>query len=69
MQHDNTRNCVFTVQHILHHISQCMTLFPGDIVITGTPKGIAPMKPGDVVEVEVEGVGRLRNMVEAAEPA
>jgi 2-keto-4-pentenoate hydratase/2-oxohepta-3-ene-1,7-dioic acid hydratase in catechol pathway len=69
MQHDNTSNCVFTVQHILSHICQCMTLYPGDIVITGTPKGIAPMKPGDVVEVEVEGVGRLRNMVKAAEPA
>jgi 2-keto-4-pentenoate hydratase/2-oxohepta-3-ene-1,7-dioic acid hydratase in catechol pathway len=69
MQHDNTSNCVFTVQHILYHICQCMTLYPGDIVITGTPKGIAPMKPGDVVEVEVEGVGRLRNMVKAAEPA
>jgi len=63
MQHDNTRNCVFTVQHILSYLSQCMTLFPGDIVIMGTPKGIAPMKPGDVVEVEVEGVGRLRNTV------
>jgi len=63
MQHDNTRNCVFTVQHILSYLSQCMTLFPGDIVSMGTPKGIAPMKPGDVVEVEVEGVGRLRNTV------
>jgi len=63
MQHDNTKNCVFTVQHILSYLSQCMTLFPGDIVIMGTPKGIAPMKPGDVVEVEVEGVGRLRNTV------
>ena len=38
-------------------------LYPGDIVSMGTPKGIAPMKPGDVVEVEVEGVGRLRNTV------
>jgi len=63
MQHDNTKNCVFTVQHILSYLSQVMTLFPGDIVIMGTPKGIAPMKPGDVVEVEVEGVGRLRNTV------
>lgn len=61
MQHDNTSNSVFSVEQILHYLSQCMTLYPGDVVITGTPKGIAPMKPGDVVEVEVEGVRRLRN--------
>ena len=69
MQHDNTKNCIFSVQHILHYVSQCMTLYPGDIVITGTPKGVAPMKPGDVVEVEVEGIGRLRNTVKATEAA
>jgi 2-keto-4-pentenoate hydratase/2-oxohepta-3-ene-1,7-dioic acid hydratase in catechol pathway len=63
MQHDNTSNSVFSVEQILHYLSECMTLYPGDVVITGTPKGIAPMKPGDVVEVEVEGVGRLRNTV------
>jgi 2-keto-4-pentenoate hydratase/2-oxohepta-3-ene-1,7-dioic acid hydratase in catechol pathway len=63
MQYDNTKNCVFTIQEILHYLSQCMTLYPGDIVSTGTPKGIAPMKPGDIVEVEVEGVGRLKNTV------
>jgi 2-keto-4-pentenoate hydratase/2-oxohepta-3-ene-1,7-dioic acid hydratase in catechol pathway len=67
MQHDNTKNWVFSIQHILHYVSQCMTLYPGDIVTTGTPKGIAPMKPGDVVEVEVEGIGRLRNTVKGAE--
>ena len=63
VQHDNTRNCVFSTQQILSYLSQCMTLYPGDIVSTGTPKGIAPMKPGDIVEVEVEGIGRLRNTV------
>jgi 2-keto-4-pentenoate hydratase/2-oxohepta-3-ene-1,7-dioic acid hydratase in catechol pathway len=41
-----------------------MTLIPGDIVTTGTPKGIAPMQPGDTVEVEIEGIGRLRNKVQ-----
>jgi len=40
-----------------------MTLYSGDIVSTGTPEGIASMRPGDVVEVEVEGVGMLRNTV------
>jgi len=63
VQHDNTKNCVFGAQHILSYLSHCMTLYPGDIVATGTPRGIAPMKPGDVVEVEVAGVGRLRNKV------
>jgi 2-keto-4-pentenoate hydratase/2-oxohepta-3-ene-1,7-dioic acid hydratase in catechol pathway len=63
MQHDNTKNSVFSVQQILNYLSQCMTLYQGDVVITGTPKGIGPMKPGNVVEVEVEGVGRLRNTV------
>jgi len=64
MQSDNTKNCVFSVQKILHYLSTCMTLYPGDIVATGTPKGIAPMQPGDVVEVEIEGLGKLRNRVE-----
>jgi 2-keto-4-pentenoate hydratase/2-oxohepta-3-ene-1,7-dioic acid hydratase in catechol pathway len=63
VQHDNTRNCVFSIQEVLHYLSQRMTLCPGDIVAMGTPSGIVPMKPGDVVEVEVEGIGRLRNTV------
>jgi len=67
MQHDNTKNWVFSIQQILHYASQCMTLYPGDILTTGTPKGTAPMKPDDVVEVEIEGIGKLRNMVKAAE--
>jgi len=69
MQHDNTKNCVFSVRYLLHYLSQCMTLYPGDIVSTGTPRGVAPMKPGDMVEVEVEGIGRLRNTVKAADKA
>ena len=66
-QQDNTQNCVFSVQQVLSYISNYMTLFPGDVVITGTPKGIAPMKPGDTVEVEVEGIGTLRNTVQSEE--
>ncbi len=69
VQHDNTKNCVFSIQQILHYLSQCMTLYPGHVIITGTPKGIAPMKAGDVVEVEVEGVGKIRNTVKAVDPA
>jgi 2-keto-4-pentenoate hydratase/2-oxohepta-3-ene-1,7-dioic acid hydratase in catechol pathway len=63
VQHDTTRNSVFSIQHILHYLSQCMTLCPGDVVATGTPQGIGPMKPGDMVEVEVSGIGKLRNIV------
>jgi 2-keto-4-pentenoate hydratase/2-oxohepta-3-ene-1,7-dioic acid hydratase in catechol pathway len=68
-QNDNTRNCVFKVSRLLSYLSQCLTLFAGDIVITGTPKGIAPMRPGDLVEVEVEGIGRLANRIVAQDAA
>jgi 2-keto-4-pentenoate hydratase/2-oxohepta-3-ene-1,7-dioic acid hydratase in catechol pathway len=61
VQHDTTRNSVFSIQHILHYLSPCMTLCPGDVVATGTAQGIGPMKPGDIVEVS--GIGKLRNIV------
>ena len=63
MQEDNTANCIFRVEYILHYLSRIMTLCPGDIVSTGTPQGIAAIQPGDVVVVEVEGIGRLKNPV------
>ncbi len=66
MQDDNTANCVFSPGSILSFVSRHMTLLPGDVVITGTPKGIAPMEVGDLVEVEVEGVGKLSNRLTAA---
>lgn len=65
-QDDTTANCVFDVKYILSYVSRFMTLLPGDVVITGTPKGIGPMKPGDRVEVEVEGVGILTNTVKSS---
>jgi 2-keto-4-pentenoate hydratase/2-oxohepta-3-ene-1,7-dioic acid hydratase in catechol pathway len=67
MQQDNTKNCVFSVSKILSFITRHITLYPGDVVITGTPKGIAPMKPGDVVEVTIEGIGKLTNPVSGAD--
>lgn len=66
MQQDNTQNCVFSVSRILSFITRHITLYPGDVVITGTPKGIAPMKSGDVVEVTIEGIGNLKNPVVGA---
>lgn len=58
---------VFSVDVILHWISQVMTLEPGDLIATGTPSGIGPLAPGDVVEVIVSGIGTLRNPVAARE--
>jgi 2-keto-4-pentenoate hydratase/2-oxohepta-3-ene-1,7-dioic acid hydratase in catechol pathway len=48
------------------YVSRFMTLLPGDVAITGTPKGIGPMKPGDRVEMEVEGAGILTNTVRSS---
>jgi 2-keto-4-pentenoate hydratase/2-oxohepta-3-ene-1,7-dioic acid hydratase in catechol pathway len=65
VQEGHTRNLVFSVPFLIHYLSQCMTLFPGDIISTGTPKGIGAIKPGDVVEVSIEGIGTLRNPLQA----
>ena len=62
-QSSNTSNLIFNVEKLVSFISKVMTLFPGDIIATGTPSGIGPMKRGDKVEVVVEKVGRLRNFV------
>jgi len=67
-QHGNTADLMFPVAHLVSFISHVMTLEPGDVIATGTPAGIAPVEVGDVVEVEVEGVGVLRNPVAASEP-
>jgi len=54
---------IFDVPTLVSYVSKVMTLMPGDVVTTGTPSGVGPMKPGDVVEVDIEGIGRLRNRV------
>jgi 2-keto-4-pentenoate hydratase/2-oxohepta-3-ene-1,7-dioic acid hydratase in catechol pathway len=64
VQEDNTENMVYSVNQVLCFLSKFMTLMPGDLVITGTPGGIGPVNPGDTVEVEIEGIGRLTNPVE-----
>ncbi len=69
MQDGRTQDMVFTVAFLISYISQCMTLLPGDLISTGTPKGVGPIIPGDVVEVEIEGIGTLRNPVRAATSA
>jgi 2-keto-4-pentenoate hydratase/2-oxohepta-3-ene-1,7-dioic acid hydratase in catechol pathway len=62
-QHGTTRDFIFALDVVIRHISQCMTLLPGDLISTGTPAGVGPLVTGDVVEVRVEGVGTLRNPV------
>ena len=54
---------VFSIPMLLSYVSHVMTLEPGDLVATGTPSGVAPLKAGDVVEVEIEGVSRVSNPV------
>ena len=64
-QDGRTRDQVFPVPVLLAFISAGMTLEPGDVVTTGTPAGVGPIRAGDTVEIEVEGVGVLRNEVRA----
>ncbi|MES2125149.1 MAG: fumarylacetoacetate hydrolase family protein [Gemmatimonadota bacterium] len=54
---------IFSIPVLVAYISGIMTLEPGDVILTGTPAGVGPLAPGDVVEVEVAGVGVLRNSV------
>ncbi len=60
-QNGNTSMMIHSIDKLLCVMSECMTLLPGDLIATGTPAGIGPMKKGDTVEVEIEGVGILRN--------
>ncbi len=62
-QDGTTRKMIFDVYTLIEFISSIMTLFPGDIITTGTPPGVGPLKPGDIVEVEIEGIGTLGNKV------
>jgi 2-keto-4-pentenoate hydratase/2-oxohepta-3-ene-1,7-dioic acid hydratase in catechol pathway len=62
-QHASTTDMVFGVATLIEYITSFMTLLPGDAIMTGTPDGVAKLSPGDVVEVEVEGVGALANPV------
>jgi len=70
MQSSNTEQLIFNVANLVQLISEAITLAPGDMIVTGTPSGIghmrAPkvyMKPGDIVEVQIQGIGTLRNSV------
>ncbi|HEX6244858.1 MAG TPA: fumarylacetoacetate hydrolase family protein [Polyangiales bacterium] len=64
-QHGHARDMVFPIAQLIAFISSVMTLEPGDLIATGTPEGVGPLAPRDVVEVEVSGVGTLINVIEA----
>ena len=72
LQDARTSALIFPVPELVAYVSRALTLEPGDLILTGTPEGVGyfrepkvPLAPGDVVEVEVEGVGVLRNVVQA----
>jgi len=65
MQSGRTSQMIFDVPFLISYISSIMTLYPGDLISTGTPSGISPMKPGDTILVRVENIGTLENKVVA----
>ncbi len=65
-QMGSTREMVFSVPILIAFISSVMTLEPGDLIFTGTPAGVGPLQEGDVVEVEIDGLGKLSNPVAKA---
>jgi len=60
-----TSDMVFGVAEVLEHITAFTTLLPGDVILMGTPSGVGPVEPGDVMEIEVDGIGSLINRVAA----
>lgn len=62
-QSSNTNDMIFPINRIFEFVSSIMTLNPGDVIITGTPSGVGPMEKGDVIEIEIEGIGRLSSIV------
>lgn len=62
-QDGNTKDMIFTIPELVAYISSYTTLLPGDVILTGTPSGVGPMLPGQVVSIEIEGIGTLTNPV------
>ncbi|UOQ45537.1 fumarylacetoacetate hydrolase family protein [Halobacillus salinarum] len=63
-QESNTNDLIHDIKQLLVKVTEVMTLYPGDVIYTGTPSGVGPLSPGDVVEVEIEGIGKLTTRVE-----
>lgn len=62
-QDGRTSDVIFSIPYMVSFVSQVMTLYPGDVILTGTPSGIGPMQVGDRVEIQIEGLGTLANRV------
>ena len=62
-QSSNTKNLIFRIPELLEFVTQVMTLYPGDVILTGTPSGVGPIEVGDTVAVEIAGIGTLSNKV------
>jgi len=62
-QHGHTGDLIFSIDYLLRYITAAMTLYPGDLIPTGTPAGVGPMQPGDRVEVSISGIGTLTSLV------
>jgi 5-oxopent-3-ene-1,2,5-tricarboxylate decarboxylase/2-hydroxyhepta-2,4-diene-1,7-dioate isomerase len=65
-QRGNTRDMIFDVPTLIEYLSEFMTLYPGDLILTGTPDGVVDCQPGDVIVTEIEGLGALTNTIAAA---
>ncbi|MCP3026525.1 fumarylacetoacetate hydrolase family protein [Halobacillus sp. A5] len=63
VQEGSTRDMIFGVPHLIEYLSGFMTLHPGDLILTGTPKGTVDTKAGDEVITEIEGIGQLKNTI------
>lgn len=62
-QHSNTSDLIFSIEELMEEVTSVMTLDPGDIILTGTPSGVGPLKPGDQIEITIESIGTLKNKV------
>jgi 2-keto-4-pentenoate hydratase/2-oxohepta-3-ene-1,7-dioic acid hydratase in catechol pathway len=62
-QRGHTRDLLFPIPHLIAYVSRVMTLEPGDVISTGTPEGVGPLVAGDVLEIEIPGIGTLRNPI------
>lgn len=62
-QSSNTRHMIFKIPEILEYLSKYLTFVPGDIIATGTPSGVSPIQPGDVIEASIEKIGNIRHKV------
>ncbi|WP_019502595.1 fumarylacetoacetate hydrolase family protein [Pseudanabaena sp. PCC 6802] len=68
LQSQTVDGMVFTPEFLVAYISQIMTLYPGDIILTGTPEGVGPLSAGDSIYIEIEGIGKLHNNVALRNP-